>query len=66
MEIFDYTNSESFYSFLDDIGARVLTRDELIEAYVNSLYGVTLENFREAGIAPPTKKEITDLKNKQL
>lgn len=64
MEIFNYADCERFNSFLDDVGARVLTRDELIRAYVNNLYGVTLENFGEAGITPPTKEEITDLINK--
>jgi hypothetical protein len=62
MGIFDYIDCKEFHSFLDDAGARTLTRDELIKAYVNNLYGVTLENFREAGMVPPTKEEITELK----
>lgn len=64
MEIFNYADRERFNSFLDDVGAKVLTRDELIRAYVNNLYGVTLENFEEAGITPPSKEEITSLINK--
>lgn len=63
MEIFDYIDCKGFHSFLDNAGARTLTRNELIKAYVNNLYGVTLENFRAAGMAPPTKEETTKLKN---
>lgn len=62
MEIFNYADCERFNSFLDDVGTKVLTRDELIRAYVNNLYGVTLKNFGEAEITPPTKEEIADLR----
>lgn len=62
MEIFDYIDCKGFHSFLDDAGIRTLTRDELIKAYVNNLYDVTLENFREAGMTPPTKEETTELR----
>lgn len=58
MEILDYTDIKEFISFLDDVGLRVLSRNELIRAYAGNLYGVTLENFEEAGIPPPTKEEI--------
>lgn len=54
----DYTDIKSFISFLDDAGLKVLTRYELIRAYIDNLYGVTLENFEETGIPPPTKEEI--------
>lgn len=54
----DYMDIKGFISFLDDTGLRVLTREELIKAYTDNLYGVTLENFEEAGIPPPTKEEI--------
>ena len=54
----NYTDIKSSISFLDDAGLKVLTRDELIRAYIDNLYGVTLDNFEEAGITPPTKEEI--------
>lgn len=54
----DYTDIKSFISFLDDAGLKFLTRDELIRAYIGNLYGVTLDNFEEASITPPTKEEI--------
>lgn len=41
----NYTDIKSSISFLDDAGLKVLTRDELIRAYIDNLYGVTLDKY---------------------
>lgn len=56
--MFEYNSSScsEFIDFLYDSGIKELSYEELINAYVNNLYGVTQQNFLDAGMLPPLEQ----------
>lgn len=58
--VFDYTsaNLSAFVEEVTQVGMKGYSRTDLIEAYRLGKNGVTLENFLDAGMKPPTPEEL--------
>jgi hypothetical protein len=56
--IFDYKSDscQSFISFILKAGMREMSRAEIINAYEQHKYGVTIQNLIDAGLSIPHKK----------
>jgi hypothetical protein len=66
--IFDYKSDscQSFISFILKAGMREMSRAEIINAYEQHKYGVTIQNFIDAGLSIPHKKGTNREESKHI